>query len=159
MPPFVGGAVGYFGYDCVRHVERLPDAPADDLGLPDMAFLLTDVIVVFDHLRHTITLLTNIFTADELDLEAAYTSAVRRLAEVKTRLRAPVPPPKWDFERECSQKVVVHRREDGRRRRSVLSIRSNFERQRFVDAVERMREYIYAGDAFQVFCLNGSNVR
>ncbi len=151
MPPFVGGAVGYFGYDCVRHVERLPDAPADDLGLPDMAFLLTDVIVVFDHLRHTITLLTNIFTADELDLEAAYTSAVRRLAEVKARLRAPVPPPKWDFERDCSRKsgssTAGKMAGDGD---LSLSIRSNFERERFVDAVERIREYIYAGDAFQV---------
>jgi anthranilate synthase component 1 len=85
LPPFVGGAVGYFGYDCVRHVEHLPATPPDDLGLPDMAFLLTDVIVVFDHLRHTITLLTNIFCDEEPNLDAAYTAAVGRLAEVESR--------------------------------------------------------------------------
>ncbi len=99
MPPFVGGAVGYFGYDCVRHVEHLPAAPPDDLGLPDMAFLLTDLIVVFDHLRHTITLLTNIFCDDEPDLDAAYAAAVGRLQEVKARLRGPIPPPKWSLDR------------------------------------------------------------
>ena len=78
LPPFVGGAVGYFGYDCVRHVEHLPAAPPDDLGLPDMAFLLTDVVVVFDHLRHTITLLTNIFTDEEPDIDAGLRGRGRR---------------------------------------------------------------------------------
>jgi anthranilate synthase component 1 len=140
MPPFVGGAVGYFGYDCVRHVEHLPDAPPDDLDLPDMAFLLTDVVVVFDHLRHTITLLTNIFTEEEPDLEAAYAAAVRRLAGVKTRLRAPVPPPKWDLDHDRT----------GRAGREAPQVCSRFERQKFLAAVERIREYIYAGDAFQI---------
>ena len=135
-PPFVGGAVGYFGYDCVRHVERLPNAPADDLGLPDMAFLLTDVIVVFDHLRHTITLLTNIFCDEEPDLDRAYEAAAARLAEVKTRLRGPLPEPGWSLGR--SQALTQPQ------------IQSNFERQRFEQGVERIREYIYAGDAFQV---------
>ena len=91
LPPFVGGAVGYFGYDCIRHVEHLPAAPPDDLGLPEMAFLLTDVIVVFDHLQHTITLLTNIFCDEEPDFDAAYAAAVARLANIKARLRAPLP--------------------------------------------------------------------
>jgi anthranilate synthase component 1 len=140
MPPFMGGAVGYFGYDCVRHVEHLPASPPDDLGLPDMAFLLTDLIVVFDHLRHTITLITNIFCDDEPDLEAAYASAVRRLQEVKARLRAPVPPPSWSLER--AQPAAGGS--------SDQEVRSTFERGRFLAAVERIREYIYAGDAFQV---------
>lgn len=135
LPPFVGGAVGYFGYDCVRHVEHLPDAPPDDLGLPDMAFLLTDVIVVFDHLRHTMTLLTNIFCDEEPDFEVAYEAAVRRLAEVKARLRSPIPDPGWSLGR--SQKVEA-------------PVRSNFERERFLAGVARIREYISAGDAFQV---------
>ncbi len=136
VPPFVGGAVGYFGYDCVRHVERLPDAPPDDMGLPDMAFLLTDVIVVFDHLRHTIMLLTNIFCDEEPDLDRAYSAAVARLTEVKARLRGPLPAPGWSL---------------GRSQRAVhAEVRSNFERQRFEQGVERIREYIHAGDAFQV---------
>jgi anthranilate synthase component 1 len=139
LPPFVGGAVGYFGYDCVRHVEHLASAPPDDVDLPDMAFLLTDVIVVFDHLRHAITLLTNIFCDEEPDLDAAYTAAVRRLADVKARLRAPIPPPKWSLD--------PKRARDGGEDLPVLS---NFEREHFLAAVERIREYIYAGDAFQV---------
>lgn len=140
LPPFVGGAVGYFGYDCIRYVERLPSAPPDDLGLPDMAFLLTDVIVVFDHLRHTITLLTNIFVEDEPDLEVAYRDAVERLAEVKDRLRAPVPPPRWELGRTTG----------GRDSEQDFDVKSNFSRDRFLEAVARAREYIHAGDAFQI---------
>ncbi len=135
LPPFVGGAVGYFGYDCVRHVEHLPSAPADDMGLPDMAFLLTDVIVVFDHLRHSITLLTNIFCEEETDFDGAYAAAAARLAEVKARLRGPLPAPGWSL---------------GWSQNASSEVRSGFERGRFLKAVERTREYIHAGDAFQV---------
>lgn len=152
LPPFVGGAVGYFGYDCVRKVEHLPDCPPDDLGLPDMAFLLTDVIVAFDHLRHTITLLTNIFCDEEPDLDVAYRSALSRLTEVKTRFRGPIPPPKWDFDRTGAKHAA---RPDRDRPAAgdvcqATSVRSNFERAGFIAAVERAREYIHAGDAFQV---------
>jgi anthranilate synthase component 1 len=153
LPPFVGGAVGYFGYDCVRHVEHLPDAPPDDLGLPDMAFLMTDVIVVFDHLRHTITLLTNIFSDEEPDLDAAYTAAVRRLVEVKARLRGPIPPPKWSLDRASQRGSAGGDAGDGRAAGSgdaAPMVSSGFERGRFLAAVERIREYIYAGDAFQI---------
>jgi anthranilate synthase component 1 len=139
LPPFVGGAVGYFGYDCVRHVERLPQAPPDDLGLPEMAFLLTDVIVVFDHLRHTITLLTNIFCDEEPDLDAAYQRAVDRLGDVKARLRGSIPPPKWSLDRNR-----VHAA------REAASVHSNFEKERFLASVQRIRDYIFAGDAFQI---------
>jgi anthranilate synthase component 1 len=139
LPPFVGGAVGCFGYDCVRHVERLPDSPPDDMGLPDMAFLLTDVFVVFDHLRHTITLLTNIFCDEEPDMDAAYKAAVGRLVGVKARLRAPIPPPKWRLDRDRAQGAEQD-----------VQVRSNFEREEFCASVERIRDYIYAGDAFQI---------
>ncbi len=137
LPPFIGGAVGYFGYDCIRHVEHLPDAPPDDLGLPDMAFLMTDVIVVFDHLQHTITLLTNIFCDEEPDLDAAYAAAVDRLMTVKAQLRAPL-----------ASVATLSRDRDSAT--EAPPIRSTFERSRFLEGVERIREYIRAGDAFQV---------
>ncbi len=140
LPPFIGGAVGYFGYDCIRHVERLPVAPPDDLGLPEMAFLLTDVIVVFDYLQHTITLLTNIFCDEEPDFDAAYSAAVARLANIKARLRAPLPAPDLRDGAERGASRVQGRAE----------ARSSFERADFLAAVERIREYIHAGDAFQV---------
>ncbi len=134
LPPFVGGAVGYFGYDCVRYVERLPAAPPDDLGLPEMAFLVTDVIVVFDHLQHSITLLTNVFCDGSAGLEEAYRGAVDRLAEIKSRLQGPVPRP------------APRTAGPGGEARP----RSNFTRERFLSSVKRIREYIHAGDAFQV---------
>jgi len=140
LPPFVGGAVGYFGYDCIRHVEHLPDAPPDDLGLPEMAFLLTDVVVVFDHLQHTITLLTNIFCDQEPDFDAAYAAAVARLSNIRARLRAPLP--SADLRDGAERGAVQAAGSAGRR--------SSFARDDFLGAVERIREYIMAGDAFQV---------
>lgn len=148
LPPFAGGAVGYFGYDCIRHVERLPQAPPDDLGLPDMAFLLTDVVVVFDHLRHTITLLTNIFCEDEPDIDTAYNEAVERLSEVKDRLRSPIPPSRWRLDRNGVRGGVAA--SGGAAGQTKVPVASNFEREHFLRAVERAREYIYAGDAFQI---------
>jgi anthranilate synthase component I len=152
LPPFVGGAVGYFGYDCVRHVEHLPDAPPDDLGLPEMAFLLTDVIVVFDHLQHTITLLTNIFSDEEPDFEAAYRAAVARLANIKARLRAPLPTPDLVDRAETAANAAAGRTAAGAAHGAADEdgLRSSFERAKFLSAVERIREYIRAGDAFQV---------
>src|SRR5271154_2366195 len=58
-PPFAGGAVGFFAYDLVRTVEPLGDPPPDPLGLPDMALMLSDALVIFDHLKHTLTILAN----------------------------------------------------------------------------------------------------
>ena len=76
LPPLAGGLVGYFGYDLVRRLEPLPDAPPDDLGLPEMAFLLADTVLVFDHLKHTITIVANAFV-DGRDVDGPYERAVR----------------------------------------------------------------------------------
>src|SRR5437763_5323931 len=70
LPPFSGGAVGVFAYDLVRTVEPLGAPPPDTLGIPDLALMLTDALVVFDHLKHTVTVLANAY-ADE-DLDASY---------------------------------------------------------------------------------------
>src|SRR6266480_2091648 len=71
-PPFSGGAVGFFAYDLVRTVEPLGEATADPLALPDMALMLTDTLVVFDHLRHTVTVLANADLTAEPDVDRAY---------------------------------------------------------------------------------------
>src|SRR5919198_3488035 len=66
LPPFAGGAVGLFGYDLVRTAEpTVGESERDDLGLPDMALMVSDVLVVFDHLRHEVTVLSNVFTEDD----------------------------------------------------------------------------------------------
>src|SRR3954465_15328619 len=79
LPPFAGGAVGFFGFDCVRAVERLPEPNPDPLGLPDMALMLSDVIVAFDHLKHTITILANAYLDDHQDVETAHARAAEAI--------------------------------------------------------------------------------
>jgi len=132
-PPFTGGAVGFFGYDLVRAVEPLGQPNADPLGLPDMALMVTDVLVVFDHLKHTVTILANADLSSEPDLERAYAAAVRTIGEVRSQLAGPVP-----------------RAEPPAAPRTMPSLRSNMTRARFEEIVARIVEYIYAGDAFQV---------
>src|SRR5215472_14374447 len=91
LPPFAGGAVGVFAYDLVRTVEPLGEPNPDPLGVPDLALMLTDALVAFDHLKHTVTVLANVY-ADE-DLEASYRGALDTIAEVRWRLAGPVPRP------------------------------------------------------------------
>src|ERR1700694_3317932 len=90
-PPFTGGAVGFFGYDLVRTVEPLAEPNPDPLGPPDMALMLTDVIVVFDHLKRTVEILANADLESEPDVERAYAAAVRTIAEVRSQLARAAP--------------------------------------------------------------------
>jgi anthranilate synthase component 1 len=132
-PPFTGGAVGFFGYDLVRTVEPLAPPNPDTLGLPDMALMLTDVLVIFDHLKHTVTILANADLDAEPDVEQAYATAVRAIAEVRARLAGPVP-----------------RAESTTHPRLMPDFQPNMTRAQFEGMVARIVEYIYAGDAFQV---------
>src|ERR1700760_4856883 len=132
-PPFAGGAVGFFGYDLVRTVEPLEQPNPDALGLPDMALMLTDLLVIFDHLKHTVTILANADLDAEPDIELAYAAAVRTIAEIRAQLAGPVPRAE---------------RPDGPREHPRFE--SNMTREHFEAMVERIVEYIYAGDAFQV---------
>jgi anthranilate synthase component 1 len=130
--PFAGGAVGYFGYDLVRTVEPLSEPNPDTLGLPDMALMITDVLVVFDHLKHSVTILANADLDSEPDVARAYAAAVRTIAEVRVQLAGPVP------------------RLEGGQARKMPSFESNMTQAQFEAMVARVVEYIYAGDAFQV---------
>jgi len=90
LPPFSGGAVGYFGFDLVRTVEpTLGDPNPDVLGLPDMALMLSDVLVVFDHLKHTVTVLANCYVDD--GVQEGYAEAVAAIEQVMALLAGPVP--------------------------------------------------------------------
>src|SRR3954466_9369004 len=91
LPPFAGGAVGFFGYDCVRAVERLAEPNPDPVGLPDMALMLSDVILAFDHLRHEVTVLANAYPEEDGGVEAAHARAVASIREVRERLAGPLP--------------------------------------------------------------------
>ncbi len=130
---FAGGAVGFFGYDLVRTVERLPDQPPDDLGVPDLMALVTGPVVVFDHLDRSLTIAVPCDLDPEGELEAAYWGAVETLTELKELLAGPVP------RHEPSEEDPV-----------LGPVTSNVSQERFEASVERTREYIFAGDAFQV---------
>jgi anthranilate synthase component 1 len=132
LPPFAGGAVGMFAYDLVRTVEPLGEPNPDPIGLPDLALMLTDALVVFDHLQHTVTVIANVYAEDDLD--ASYRQALETIAEVRWRLARPVPAPA--------------RLPTAERRAPVFQ--SNMTRSQFEANVARIIEYIFAGDAFQV---------
>ncbi len=132
LPPFAGGAVGFFGFDCVRAVERLPEPNPDLLGLPDMALMLSDVVVAFDHLKHTVTILANAYLDDHTDIESAHARAVEAIRDTRARLAGPLPP------------QIAHEP------REAPKFESNLEREEFEGMVARIIEYIHAGDAYQV---------
>jgi anthranilate synthase component 1 len=94
LPPLHGGAVGFLGYDCVRQLEHLPDAPPDDLGLPDLGLMLTGTLVVFDHLLQRAFVITNVVSGGDPD--DAYDEAARRCDETVERLAEPVAVPPLD---------------------------------------------------------------
>ncbi len=133
VPPFMGGAVGFFGYDLVRTVEPLGDPPPDPVGLPDMALMLTDALVVFDHLKHTITILANADLDSQPTIEAAYGAAAQTIERVHRALAGPVP-----------------QTELAGPGRVAPSFQSNMAPEQFEGMVARIVQYIYAGDAFQV---------
>ncbi len=132
LPPFVGGAVGFFGYDLVRTVEPLGEPNPDPLGLPDLCLMITDVMLVFDHLSHEMILLSCAFTDDPGGIEFAYARAAEAIADLRRLLRQPVP--------EFAEATAVEAPE----------FESNFAREDFEGVVGRIIEYIRAGDAYQV---------
>jgi anthranilate synthase component I len=136
-PPFTGGAVGVFGYDLVRSVEQLGDPGPDPLGVPDMALMLTDALVVFDHLKHTVTILANADLRAQPDVEKAYADAAAIIAEAQRALAGPVP----RGEPASGPQPPA---------RAMPAFESNMSREHFEAMVARIVEYVYAGDAFQV---------
>ena len=131
LPPFAGGAVGFFGYDLVRTVEPLGEPNPDPVGLPEMALMISDVLVAFDHQRHEVTLIANAFVEDG-GIEEAYARAAETIGEVRGRLPEPVPAV------EAASKPVD------------AGFESNMSREQFEATVSRIIEYVHAGDAFQV---------
>ena len=132
LPPFAGGAVGFFAYDLVRTVEPLAEPNPDPLGLPDLALMVTDAMLIFDHLRHELTILACAFVEEDGSVDVAYERAAATIAEMRERLRGPVPVPDHPVISEPPQ------------------FESNMERDEFEAAVARIVEYVHAGDAFQV---------
>jgi anthranilate synthase component 1 len=131
MPPYTGGAVGYMSYDVVREIEPVPDSNPDDLEVPDMFFMITDSLVAFDHVKHQMVLIANAHVGTT-GPDAAYDRAVARLETMRRKLRQPLEVPPQQ------------------RQEVKITPSSNFKREDFEEVVRRCKEYILAGDVFQV---------
>ncbi len=134
LPPMAACLLGYMGYDTVRLMERLPAENPDKLGLPDGLFFRPTVICVFDRVEDQVTVFTPVRPRDGVDAEAAYEEACARLADIV-----------GDFERS-----LPYRREPLERRQDLPQPTSNMTREAFCKMVRRGKEYIFAGDVFQV---------
>ena len=134
---FWGGAVGYFGYDVVRLIERLPHPPARVLDVPDALMVLTRAVVIIDNLRARARIVIGVpveSMMDDDELQSRYDEAQREIEALSARLREPVDLPALDVEGHPS----------------LTEAHSSISRPDFEDAVRRIKEYILAGDAFQV---------
>ena len=131
LPRFCGGAVGYIGYDMVRFFEDLPDDTVDDLDVPDCFFVFTDVILVFDHVKHRIKVVCNPEVGS--DPGTTYDLACEKINEMVDRLRQPLP-------------VGASKVGTGEALRPV----SNMTKKQYEAMVEAAKEYIKAGDVIQI---------
>jgi anthranilate synthase component I len=134
LPPFTAGAVGYFAYDAVRRLENIGDRAQDDLSVPDCVFMFFDRLLAFDHLRHQIDIIATADLAKESP-KRAYDRALKDISVIEKRLAAGLRPAQW-------QKMKP--------KKGNLKIHAGTSRERFVRSVQQAKEYIAAGDIFQV---------
>lgn len=132
LPRFFGGAVGYLGYDMVRHFEHLPTAKPALIDAYDSYFLITDTIVIFDNMRQKIKVVSNAHLNGNVTPEQAYAEATKKIDTIVRKLRTALP---------IDKKVPSGKQ---------IELRSNMTREEYEDAVEKAKEYVRAGDIIQV---------
>ena len=133
LPPLVAGAIGYFSYDMVRQIERIPARLRDDIGLDEAVLMFYLGLVAFDHVQHRVWVVRNVFTEGPGSLRAKYNAAARKIAATRRLLEQP-----------------ILRARVGRAKNVPLRIRSNVRRSDYLAAVRRAKRYIRAGHIFQV---------
>ncbi len=133
LPPFTAGAVGYCAYDIVRRLENIGEHAADDLHVPDCVLMFFDRVLAFDHLRHQIHIVASADVTREAP-RVAYERAVKDIARIEKKLAAGWKPANW-------RKTVP---------KSKLKTRARTPKAKFLESVRRAKEYIAAGDIFQV---------
>ncbi len=134
LPPFTAGAVGYFAYDAVRRLENIGDRAKDDLSVPDCMLMFFDRLLAFDHLRHQIHIIATADVSKESP-KRAYDRALKDIAAIEKRLAAGLRPAHW-------QKAKA--------KKGNLKVHAGTSRERYLRSVEQAKEYIAAGDIFQV---------
>jgi anthranilate synthase component 1 len=136
LPPLVAGAIGYFSYDMVRLIERLPKRLRDDIGLYDAQLMFYHGIIAFDHVQHRLWIVRNVHTDGEGSLRGKYNAAVREIRKTRQLLgqASPAEQPK----------------KQSKKHPTPLRVISNFQREEYLEAVRKAKSYIRAGDIFQV---------
>lgn len=135
LPPFTAGAVGYFAYDAVRQLENIGSHAKDDLSLPDCVLMFFDRLLVFDHLRHQIHIIASADVSRESP-RRAYDRAVADIARLEKKLASGLRPATWKKTTKAGA--------------GKLKVHAATSHEKFLKSVERCREYIAAGDIFQV---------
>ncbi|MDL1972178.1 MAG: anthranilate synthase component I [Deltaproteobacteria bacterium] len=130
LPRFQGGLIGYFSYDIVRCFERLPNISIKDLSIPEAIFVLPKTLIIFDHVKHTVKIVSFVDLRKERGLKKAYEGAISSIEKNILQLRSPL---------NYGSKAI-----------SISTISSNFSKESFMSAVDRIRSYIFSGDAIQV---------
>ncbi|MFH1441777.1 MAG: anthranilate synthase component I [Candidatus Omnitrophota bacterium] len=140
LPRFYGGLVGYMGYDTVRFFEKIPDKNPDELKLPDCVFILTDTIIIFDHVNHTLKIASNVIlpkTNKKLSrqqLTKLYKEAIKKIEELEQDLSAPLDKNKLLLQEGTNDKI---------------SIESNYNKAEFTGIIKQAKTYIRKGDIIQ----------
>ncbi|MCD6255528.1 MAG: anthranilate synthase component I [Deltaproteobacteria bacterium] len=130
LPRFQGGLIGYFSYDIIRCFERLPNISIKDLSIPEAVFVLPKTLIIFDHVKHTVKIVSFVDLRKERGLKKAYEGAISSIEKNILQLRSPL---------NYGPKAI-----------SISTISSNFSKESFMSAVDRIRSYIFSGDAIQV---------
>jgi anthranilate synthase component 1 len=136
LPPLVAGAIGYFSYDMVRLIERLPKLLRDDIGLYDAMLMFYRGVIAFDHVQHRLWIVRNVYTDGPGTLRAKYAAAVKEIQKTRQQLEVPV-------EKEKPQNGA-------KRSTRPLKVNSNVKPAEYLQAVRKAKQYIRAGDIFQV---------
>ena len=132
LPRFSGGAVGFISYDMVRFFEDLPEDTVDDLNVPDSQFIITDTMLVFDNISQTIKMVSNAFIESD-DLDEVYEQTIKKIGLLEEKLKTPL-----KISNQANEEVVQPKFE------------SNFEKEKFKGAVDKVKQYILEGDAIQI---------
>jgi anthranilate synthase component I len=136
LPPLLAGAIGYFSYDMVRLIERLPKRLRDDVGLFDAVLMFYHGLIAFDHVQHRLWIVRNVHTVGPGSLRAKYDEAVSEIQSTRKLLEQPV--------------AAEQPKRASKKKSAPLRIASNFTRPEYLAAVRKSKHYIRAGDIFQV---------
>jgi anthranilate synthase component 1 len=134
LPPLVAGAIGYFSYDMVRLIERLPKRLRDEIGLFDAQLMFYHGILAFDHVQHRLWVVRNVYTEAPDSMRAKYNAAVKEIARTRQLLEEPAPAEK-------PRKPAKGK---------PLKVASNLKRSEYLAMVKKAKQYIREGDIFQV---------